>query len=114
MQFHCREIIASAAAMAGFSPPRHEVDFDKHQYVPAAPPALGTVQAMVGPIYDVMQQHNYGQVQRLLIYLTHLASDQYNRERAEDPDHPGVYSRVNQPLPGHSEVSHSLFSKPHN
>ena len=58
----CREIIASAAAMAGFSVPRHEVDFDKHGYVPEAPVALGTTQEMLGPIYDVMQQHNYGQV----------------------------------------------------
>ena len=58
----CREIIASAAAMAGFAVPRHEIDHDKHGYVPQAPVALGTTQEMLGPIYDVMQQHNYGQV----------------------------------------------------
>ena len=49
--------------MAGFSVPRHEIDHDKHGYVPQAPVALGTTQEMLGPIYDVMQQHNYGQVQ---------------------------------------------------
>ena len=48
--------------MAGFSVPRHEIDHDKHGYVPQAPVALGTTQEMLGPIYDVMQQHNYGQV----------------------------------------------------
>jgi hypothetical protein len=48
--------------MAGFSSSRHDVDNDKHQYMPSAPVALGTVQEMLGPIYDVMQRHNYGQV----------------------------------------------------
>ena len=48
--------------MAGFSVPRHEIDHDKHGYVPQVPVALGTTQEMLGPIYDVMQQHNYGQV----------------------------------------------------
>ena len=61
-ELFCREIIASAAAMAGFAVPRHEIDHDKHGYVPQAPVALGTTQEMLGPIYDVMQQHNYGQV----------------------------------------------------
>ena len=59
---HYREIIASAAAMAGFRPPRHDVDYDKHGYTGATPVALGTVEGMLGPVYDVMQQHNYAQV----------------------------------------------------
>ena len=53
--------------MAGFSVPRHEIDHDKHGYVPQAPVALGTTQEMLGPIYDVMQQHNYGQVAESLV-----------------------------------------------
>lgn len=48
--------------MAGFTPPRHDVDYDKHGYTGATPVALGTVEGMLGPVYDVMQQHNYGQV----------------------------------------------------
>ena len=71
-----REIIASAAALAGFQPPRHDVDFDKHSYVYQAPVALGTVQEMLGPIYDVMQHHNYGQVEQDCQYhLTSMSSD---------------------------------------
>ena len=48
--------------MAGFRPPRHDVDYDKHGYTGATPVALGTVEGMLGPVYDVMQQHNYAQV----------------------------------------------------
>ena len=68
----CREIIASAAAMAGFSVPRHEIDHDKHGYVPQVLVALGTTQEMLGPIYDVMQQHNYGQVPDFPLQYPHM------------------------------------------
>ena len=58
--------------MAGYSVPRHEVDLDKHSYVPEAPVALGTTQEMLGPIYDVMQQHNYGQVPDSHVQYPHM------------------------------------------
>merc|ERR1719397_124816 len=75
-----REIIASAAAMAGFSVPRHEIDHDKHGYVPQAPVALGTTQEMLGPIYDVMQQHNYGQINTIVNELKTLSTPVYTPE----------------------------------
>ena len=58
--------------MAGFSVPRHEIDHDKHGYVPQVPVALGTTQEMLGPIYDVMQQHNYGQVWEISSHIIHF------------------------------------------
>ena len=58
--------------MAGFSVPRHEIDHDKHGYVPQVPVALGTTQEMLGPIYDVMQQHNYGQVPDFTLQYPHM------------------------------------------
>ena len=75
-----REIVASAAAMAGFRPPKHDVDNDKHGYVYQPPVALGTVQEMLGPIYDVMQHHNYGQINTIVNELKTLTTPVYTPE----------------------------------
>ena len=56
-----REIIASAAMMAGFMPSRHDYDIEKHNYVYEAPKPAD-VSDLLGPIYDVMAHHNYGQI----------------------------------------------------
>ena len=74
-----REIIASAAAMAGFMPSRHDYDIEKHHFVYEAP-KQSDVSELLGPIYDVMAHHNYGQIDTIVSELKTLATPVYTPE----------------------------------
>ena len=78
-QHSFREIIASAAAMAGFVPSRHDYDIEKHHFVYEAP-KQNDVSDLLGPIYDVMAQHNYGQIDTIVNELRTLSTPVYTQE----------------------------------
>ena len=74
-----REIISSAAALAGFSTLKHDVDYDKHSFVYEAP-QKPEVSELLGPIYDVMASHNYGQINTIVNELKTLSTPVYTPE----------------------------------
>ena len=74
-----REIVASAALLAGFMPSRHQYDIEKHNFVYEAPKTQ-EVGELLGPIYDVMTHHNYGQIDTIVNELKTLATPVYTPE----------------------------------
>ena len=74
-----REIIASAAMMAGFMRPKHDYDIEKHHYVYEAPKP-SDVSDLLGPVYDVMAHHNYGQIDIIVNELKTLSGPVYTPE----------------------------------
>ena len=103
-----REIVCNAAQMMGVNP-KWDVDFDKHAYTPEVP-TTHDVKGLLGPVYDVLSQHNYHQVQSIVTDddinddNVQLLPDRHDRQGAEDPPDPGLHARVEEPVPADSQT----------
>ena len=77
--FHPIQIISNALALSEFYGSKYDYDMTQNDYVPEPPPKHN-IKTLLGPVYEVLNEHHYNQIQAIAQELQTLQGPIYTQE----------------------------------